>query len=190
MREIAFLIAVFCTGHYRCAIAQVKTAAQTPQDDDLKAFLITYVESHGMKASETRYADAFIDLNGDGVDEAVVYLAGRDWCGTGGCLTLVLRRAGISYHLVARVAATRPPIRALRERTHSWRTLTAWASGGGIVRGYDAELPFDGTSYPISAAPPSARRLPGNPEGEVVIPVSAGDLRTDKILSAGRGPNP
>jgi hypothetical protein len=42
----------------------------------------------------TMFSYAFVDLNGDGKDEAIVYLTGRSWCGTGGCNTYVLTRDG------------------------------------------------------------------------------------------------
>jgi hypothetical protein len=141
-----------------------------------------YVTSDKTPPGETRYADAFIDLNGDGVEEVVIYLDGRYWCGTGGCVTLVLRRTGESYRVICRAPATRPPIRVLRKRSHGWRTLTAWISGGGILTGYEAELAFDGRRYHISAAPPSSPRLRGNLSGTVVIPAG---LRNEKVLTTG-----
>ncbi len=63
----------------------------------------------------TMFSYAFVDLNGDGKDEAIVYLTGRSWCGTGGCNTYVLTRDGESYRFVARVPATRTPIRRIRQ---------------------------------------------------------------------------
>ena len=151
----------------------------------MRAFLKAYVTSGKTMPGETRYTDAFIDLNGDGVKEVVVYLTGRYWCGTGGCVTLVLTRTGESYRSICRVLATRPPIRVLRKSNHGWRTLTAWVAGGGIMTSYEAELAFDGRRYPISAAPPSSPRLKGSLSGTVVIPESSGDVRNEKVLIAG-----
>jgi hypothetical protein len=75
-----------------------------------------------------------------------------------------------------RAVATRPPIRALKEVNRGWRTLTAWVSGGGILNPYEAALPFDGASYPTSAAPPAPYRVPGNAEGQVIISESQPSL--------------
>lgn len=47
----------------------------------------------GPFSPDTRYALARIDLNGDG-SEAIVYLAGGQWCGSGGCTLLVLSPPG------------------------------------------------------------------------------------------------
>jgi hypothetical protein len=190
IRRVALLLVVLCGKFCGWTTAQVNTGSNASQEDALRVFIASYVESLGLRASEARYFDTFIDLNGDGVNEAIVYLAGRDWCGTGGCLTLVLARDGTSYRLVGHVLATRPPIRALRDRAHGWRTLTAWVSGGGIDQGYEAVLPYDGTRYPVSAAPPYAHSLSGVPKGEVVIPASAGALKNEKLLSPGHRSTP
>jgi hypothetical protein len=161
-------------------------SSTTKADAAIRRFLVGYVASHHMDVDDARYAVGFVDLNGDNVDEAIVYLMGPDWCGTGGCQTLVLTQSGDSYRVIARILATRPPIRALGERAHGWRTLTAQVHGGGILREYEAKLLFDGNSYPISAAPAYAPRLRSNIEGEVVIPAAAGDVRNGRALSGDR----
>lgn len=54
-------------------------------NDSLKAFLQKYVRQQSSKNYEsTEYSAAFVDLNGDGKKEAIVYLEGRWWCGSGG----------------------------------------------------------------------------------------------------------
>jgi hypothetical protein len=178
------LLVIMLSAASDCGVlAQVRGAEPSSAEDKVRTFLMAYVTSGGTTPSETRYADAFIDLNGDGVQEVVVYLDGRNWCGSGGCVTLVLTRVGNSYRSVCRVLATRPPIRALSRNNHGWRTLTAWVSGGGILNGYEAALPFDGRRYPISAAPPYAHPLMKNAAGVVIIQASGG--RNDKVLIGG-----
>lgn len=46
------------------------------------------------------YVYSFVDLDGDGKNEAIVYLMGSFFCGTGGCNMLVLTRKADGYHLV------------------------------------------------------------------------------------------
>ena len=41
--------------------------------------------------------------------------------------------------------------------------------GGGIQPGYEAELRFDGKTYPANPSVPPARPLKGKPEGEMLI---------------------
>lgn len=125
---------------------------------------------------------AFTDLNGDGTEEAIVYVMGQRWCGSGGCTMLVLAPKAPSYRVVTRVLITRPPIRVLDATSHGWRNLAVWAQGGGIQPGYEAELRFDGRRYPISPANPPSRRVVGKAPGKVVIPESANGIRKGKPL--------
>lgn len=185
VKQVAVLPFVLMVVLQHCAFAQGAPVSTSSREAEVRSFLMAYVTSDGTKPRETRYSEAFIDLNGDGIEEAVVYLAGPDWCGSSGCVTLVLTPAGRSYQLVGKILATRPPIRVLRRSDHGWRALTAWVAGGGILTEYEAELRFDGKRYPISAAPPTSPRLSGKPDGAVVIPASANDATNEKVLIAG-----
>ena len=62
---------------------------------------------------QLRYAHAFADLDGDGRDEAIIYLMGRDACGSGGCDLFVLTDEGGSWRKIARLTIANPPIRLL-----------------------------------------------------------------------------
>ena len=120
----------------------------------------------------TTYDSAFVDLNGDKTQEAVVYVTGGGWCGSGGCLTLILRSVGSSYRVVGNVPITRPPIRVLQTTKNGWCDLSVWVRGGGVLPGYEAILPFNGTKYPSNPSMAPARRMRGALAGEVLI---AGD---------------
>lgn len=144
-------------------------------EESLKGFLRTLDDNKA-----TRYIAAFRDLNGDGMPEAIVYLMGKSWCGSGGCNTLILERNGSSWRIVTNIRITRRPIRVLTKKSHGWCSLGVWVQGGGIQPGYEAELLFNGKSYPRNPSVPPARRLEGNPEGKVVIPsVQDGKLLYD-----------
>ena len=117
--------------------------------------------------AELRYLDAFYDLNGDGKDEAIVYLVGQ--CGTGGCPLMVFTPDEDSYKVVADSPITRPPIRVLNGTSHGWHSLTFQVQGGGIRSpGLEAELRFDGRKYPwnVNQAPVLKEEEPGH----VLIP--------------------
>ena len=94
-------------------------------DESLKSFLQTYLKSSPPSEWDrtTRYVRAFFDLDGDGNPEAIVYVSGRGWCGTGGCVMLILRRNGSSFKVVARTTITRPPIRVLETTSRGWRDV-------------------------------------------------------------------
>lgn len=127
----AIYLVVF-TGLICCSWAAQIQGGSSKAEEDVRRFLVGYVESHHMEVNDARYAVGFVDLNGDGINEAIVYLLGRDWCGTAGCQTLVLSRSRDSYRSVGRILATRPPIRALDRKAHGWRTLAAWVRGAGV----------------------------------------------------------
>jgi hypothetical protein len=133
--------------------------------DSLKRFLQTLDGNR-----TTRYVAAFRDLNGDGIPEAIVYLVGTKWCGSGGCNLLILTQDSSSWRIVTKVTITQPPIRVLRSASNGWRSIGVWVQGGGIRRGYEAELRFDGHTYPRNPTVPPSRRLEGKAAGEVVIP--------------------
>lgn len=159
------------------------SASTSPDESGVRKFLQDYVRKNGFADDKsTRYFDAFVDLAGKGKEDVIVYLMGRWWCGSGGCPTLVLAREGSSYRVVTKISITRPPVRVLTARSHGWHSLAVWVDGGGIQQGYEAELRFDGNTYPISPANPPARRLVGKAPGQVVIPATASDVRNGKPL--------
>ncbi len=121
--------------------------------------------------ADDRYFFSYVDLNGDGRKEAIVYLIGPHSCGSGGCHTAIFSPAkrGGEYRLVTLIELTRPPIVAARSRTKGWRDLIVFVQGGGIPEGYNVLLPFDGTSYPESPFLDSAHRFEGKTGGTVLI---------------------
>jgi len=98
-----------------------------------------------------------------------VYLRDRTWCGTGGCPTLILARRGSSYRVVAKITITRPPIRVLTATSNGCHDIGVWVEGGGIRPGYEAELRFNGKTYPTNPSVPPARPLHARVPGEIAI---------------------
>jgi hypothetical protein len=141
---------------------QAEVSAQAKRS--LRAFLQTFDGD-----LKDRFVAAFADLNSDGRPEAIVYLTSNDWCGSGGCTTLILVPDGDSWRLLTKTPITRPPIRLLRTRSNGWRNIGVWVQGGGIQPGYQAELRFDGKTYPSNPSMPPARPLAGMAEGEMLI---------------------
>lgn len=120
-------------------------------------------------ATSDKYIAAFRDLNDDGKEEAIVYVIGPDWCGTGGCVTLVLVESGPSWKVISNTATTQLPIRILNGKSRGWHSIGVWAEGGGIYPGYEVELKFNGKNYPSGPSVPPASRIKGV-AGEVLIP--------------------
>jgi hypothetical protein len=138
--------------------------------DALKSFLRGSLRRPGEPADDTTlYSYAFVDLDGRGSQEVIVYVSGRNWCGSGGCTTLVLARAGSSYRVVGRIPITWLPIRVLDTRSNGWHDIAVRVRGGGIRPGYESALPFNGRSYPNNPTVPPARPLGEKSAGQIVL---------------------
>ena len=157
------------------SIGGVAAARPDTRAPTVRSWLIQYHAGDriGGEDEDARYAAAYADLNGDGVDEALVYLQSRSSCGSGGCNLYVLASRGGYWRRVSGHTITRPPIRILPARHHGWRDLSVWVVGGGILQGYHAALPFDGKTYPLNPTLPPARRLPLRSPGKVLIGADA-----------------
>lgn len=132
------------------AIAASAAAGGTQADASLRvrAFLQSYVSRHGGSHASIRYAVSFADLNGDGRPEAIVYLTGPDWCGSGGCKAMVLTPAGRDgYRPVMSTTVTRTPIKLLSSAHKGWRDIGVGVAGGGVAPA-EVALAFDGRRYP------------------------------------------
>jgi uncharacterized protein YecT (DUF1311 family) len=166
-----------------------------PQErDSLQRFLQAFDQEQ-----RTRFVAAFADLNGDGVPEAIVYLTGA-WCGSGGCTMLVLDQSSGSWRIVANVTVVQTPVRVLKNVVNGWRSIGVRVQGGGIQPGYEAELRFNGKSYPANPTIAPALRSATDVGGEVVIAssVEATPLYADQegaaaaispVEPAGAGPS-
>ena len=113
-----------------------------------------------------RYSIALVDLNGDGRNEALVYV----WpCGTGGCGLNVYRNQSGQAELVSEMSIGWAPIRLLPRRSHGWLDIGLVQHGGGILKPYEARLRFDGKRYPYNpTVRPAIAQSLGSP-GRVVI---------------------
>ena len=146
--------------------------AAQDQNADSKASVKVFLQRYFAAKDEnktTRYIVAFRDLNGDGKPEALVYISGPGWCGSGGCKLYVLTPTGSSWTIVARTTITWPPIRVLASSSRGWHNLGVQVGGGGIQPGYEAELRFDGKKYPANPSVPPARKVTKDAPGTVVI---------------------
>ena len=146
------------------AQATAKAQAPDPNEESIRKFFQTRDDD-----KSTQYLAAFRDLNGDGIPEAIVYLIGRQWCGSGGCPLFILQKRGESWKTVTSTTITNPPIRVLDRKLNGWHSLGVWVQGGGIQPGYEAELRFNGKTYPRNPSVPPARRAAKDLAGEVVI---------------------
>ena len=135
--------------------------------DSLRHFLQSILDD-----KSARYIAGFGDLDGDGKPEALVYVISQGLCGSGGCNTLVLSQVGATWKMIAEISITRLPIRLLKTTSSGWRDLGVWVQGGGIQPGYEAQLRFDGGTYPRNPSVPPAVPLANSVQGEVIVSTS------------------
>lgn len=152
---------------FSCLVgAQQKIETKTSAaDESLRAFLQTQADD-----KETRYIAVFRDLNGDEVPEAIVYLVGNEWCGSGGCNLFILRKIGSSWKTVTSITITNPPVRMFADTSSGWHNIGVQVRGGGMTHGYEAELRFNGKTYANNPTVPPARSAGKGVTGEVIIP--------------------
>ena len=162
------------------ALCLARPASQSAADRNmdersLKAFLHVYLRGRpGSDEKTSKYSHAWVGLHGAGKRDAIVYLQGKGWCGSGGCVTLVVSPKESTFRVVTWITLAQLPIRVLADTANGWDSLGIWVQGGGVQPGYEAKLRFDGNSYPTNPSAPPAIRLGRGAVGEaVIIPSSA-----------------
>jgi hypothetical protein len=118
-------------------------AAPSAPEESLKRFLRTIDADRS-----TRYIARLRNLNQNRGPEAIVYMIGEKWCGSGGCDTLILIPEAGSWKILADITITRLPIYVSTGTFRGWHSIGVWVQGGGIQPGYEAELRFNGNTYP------------------------------------------
>ena len=124
-----------------------QSSSLTPQERGLRRSLQNYVDGRDSRHEKTRIAVAFVDLNGDRQQEALVYVMGRQRCGTGGCSLWILRRVRRGWRMVGQTATVNAPIRVLDSRSHGWRDI-GLIERFNAYRRYEAIWSYSGGRYP------------------------------------------
>jgi len=108
----------------------------------IKPDLRQYV-SEVTEENEPVFDAGHADLNGDGLNEALVFLKGMQWCGSGGCTFMIFENLGTSYQFISKSTVTSTPISVAKTESHGWKDLIVWSRGNGLVL-----MKFDGDKYP------------------------------------------
>jgi hypothetical protein len=127
-----------------------KSQEKHRQPTELNQALLAYLAKTGV---DKKYVDphrtAHVDLNGDGLQDALVLLENPMYCGTCGCTMLVFKGTKSGFEFVSRSTCIRSPVLVSDTRTHGWRDLIVEVSGGGVAP-KQAALKYTGSKYPLN----------------------------------------
>lgn len=130
---------------------------------DLKPDLQQSV-SEATQESEPVFSTGYADLNGDGLEDAVVFLKGMQWCGSGGCTLMIFENLGDSYQLISKSSVTSTPISVAKTETNGWKDLIVWSRGSGLVL-----MKFNGEQYPRNPSLEPAASEPQMLEARLIL---------------------
>lgn len=139
------------------------------KNEEVKAYLRSYLNVGGKSAHDkaTKVTIAVVNTNPRDAEEFIVYLSGGGWCGSGGCMMLVLKPTGSSFRVIGRVTIVHLPISILASTHYGRPDIGVLVAGGGVLSPYTAVLSFNG------------RRYPGNPS---VLPAREEGVLRGKVL--------
>lgn len=141
-----------------------------PSDARLQASIQKYLtENNGPKNSQ--YAYTRMDLNGDGLREALVLfnLPHSYWCGWSGCTLAVFEAGDDNFKLVSETSRIRGPLVVGSTKTNGWEDIGVRLSGTDIAD-RNVLLKYDGAGYP------------GNPMNEDSLPYDLASLGGTRVF--------
>jgi heat shock protein HslJ len=140
---------------------QLVPSATEPDVDLEAAIRDVYPDYRNQRsANPARYYYNRVDLNGDRRPDAVVYLTGQDFCGSGGCTILLFQFTGRGYRAIGTIPASRHPIVVTNSQTNGWNDLIRPTSGGGATLNY-SWLRFQRGEYQDQGEIPSNSTITG-----------------------------
>jgi len=154
--------------------AAILAATSAPAQADPRTPVVmaaVQAQLNGDFGPNAQFAITFSDLNDDHHPEAIVHLAGPNFCGSGGCTTFVLTETEAGWFSVGRMTVSRLPIYRLPMHHEGWFDLGVYVSGGGIQPSVRA-VRFDRGSYRSNPTKgPPVGRLPQ--EATVLLPATS-----------------
>jgi len=143
------------------AVAESKVQIDKINDQNLTRVLLDF-----KVVKSTPYTKEYVDLNGDDIPEAIVYLVGPHWCGSGGCTLLILKQESGKWKVISKIPTVNTPIHILASKEQQWQDLSVIQVGGGELVPKTVLINFKAGKY-AKRGPVSLERLQ---QGKVVIP--------------------
>lgn len=111
-------------------------------DSAVQQAVSDYFRYHRTNPGKTQFNAIKYDLNGDGIDDAIVQL---NWCTQQGCVLLVFQGTGNGYQFLSRTEHVNAPIFVGQTVQYGWPSLYSQVSGSW------RSLHYNGVSYPADA---------------------------------------
>ena len=161
------------------ASAQQRPAENPTDEAALERAVFRYILPFTTAPDDTSWKTRWTDLNGDDVLDALVYVSGPDWCGSGGCTLLVFESVTGpdadelgAFRPAAEVSLVNGPVLVAGGGPDGWRDLVVQTDGDTL-----RILRFDGETYPGS--PGEGIAVTDLPEGDLLFAESNGP-RSDR----------
>lgn len=113
---------------------------ETEIDANIQKVVNQYFKIHRTDPKESQFSAVKYDLNGDGIEEAIVLL---DWCSKNGCEMLIFEGTKKGYRFSSRISRVHAPITISQRQHYLWQSLLIEKEEETKI------LDFDGISYPI-----------------------------------------
>ena len=167
IRWIARAVALIAIASLACVASAQQIITPSPQ---LSARLHQFLQKYLAPPDKTTQVNiAWVKTASPAGKESIVYVSGRNWCGSGGCNMVVLEPHGNTFKVIGNTTVVQLPIHVLPQLTHQHPEIGVLVAGGGILNGYQAILAFNGKKYPGNPTVPPARKWNGPAKGKVVI---------------------
>lgn len=124
-----------------CAQPSIQEISWIDEPAALQAILDKKLE----KDPYARRRTALVDLNGDGQQDAIVFIEGSGFCGSYGCPLLVFQGTAKGFNLVSQIDLVYEPIIVSYTQFKGWHDLIVSSIKGDYL------LHFEGGSYPRSS---------------------------------------
>ncbi len=145
---------------------------EVPESAILRAAMARHDARRRIDPASYRFTYALVDLDGDGIQDAVVYL--NAGCGSGGCDIRIMKGTKDGFTYVSGSTVTNLPVYVLPSKTNGWRDIAVTTRVGFMKYG-TVILKYNGQGYPLNPSLQPSFPVAPNQQGVMELPLY--DLR-------------
>lgn len=143
-----------------------ETVEQVVEAPELPVDMAALLDAEFADFGTLTYYAGSVDLNGDGVDEWMAYVAGPGACGTGGCPMRIFQRTDDGIETKGQLSVVQLPVGVFETSTDGWRDLAVTIGGGGAQYAV-VKVPYTDPVY--SSNPTVSPAMPSEDEFTTVV---------------------